>query len=199
MRLRLWLSVLVALTLAGCGDPGGETLDSIEARQEVADADWGYTTVQELLDSMGETAANDQHAQMVIVATVESVDPISSARWEFDEEDDSDIRIDLPYGHEQSWSDIYHLTINPVETLAVAQGWRANSPALTVGLVLEPGLAPEQVETDLQDLGDVVLLLEDDSPVFTDNEEVLSIVQDGAGIGLIDNDGKVTFVSDDAQ
>lgn len=188
-----------AFAFAACGGPGGETLASMESRQEGASADWGYTTVAELLDSMDETIASKQHAQMVVVATVMSVAPISSNKWVFDEKDDSSEQIVLPYGDEDSWIDIYHLSVEVKEILAVVDGVQQDPQKLTVGLALDPGLDAKQVEADLQELGEVVLFLENDSRVFAYDDELFGIVQSGAALGIMDNSGKIAFVSNDAQ
>ncbi|WP_299446346.1 hypothetical protein [uncultured Phycicoccus sp.] len=180
--------VLASLLMAGCSAAGDNAVvTQLHARNDAVARAKPFDSLVDLLPNRTYRTGDGQpwtFSSSVVVAHFTSVEPGRAYSAE-----DSPGGVDVPFDSPHAAWRTYHAALT-VDRLVAGRALKTNE---RVGLSLGPDLSIEDVERDLKDLGPVLLFLDESSPVFAYDPEVLGTVWDGELIAQVGASGDLSF------
>ena len=189
MKIPLVLAFGVML-LASCGGVrDGEALEHVAHRADSSSRVRPYSSVTGLRDLVIERKESGVGNELIVVGEITAVDQGASFSWDVDDEG-NEVTTEYPFGDDNAMGHTVHLTVDVSEVIAPDA---EEEPAqITVGLVVDSGVSFDAVENDYSSLGTVVLFLKQ-SAVFDCEPGIYGIFEDGALMGVLQDDGTLRF------
>jgi hypothetical protein len=190
------LLVTAGLAAAACGG----TSESLETR-DFADkrAQSLYTsfaeampTVSYVIDGSAPVTASDLYVRGAVTDVVAG----SSFLWQVDVNGENEERVELKFNEEGAMISTVHLTIRP--DVVITAGRNEQPTEVVVGLALEAPADPVAVAEEFKRYGNVALVLHK-SPVFDYEPSAWTILEDGALLATVGDDGVLRFPALDAD
>ncbi|NHA69803.1 hypothetical protein [Phycicoccus flavus] len=185
------LLVAALVLLGGCGLGGDPVLEELRGRGQGAGAVRPYDSLVDLLPNrtyrMGE-GLEWTFSSSVVVGRFTEVEP-GRAYAAADSPGGVAIPFDSP---DAEWRTV-HATLE-VDRVVAGRPLRADE---RVGFSFGPEVSLDDARRGLADLGTVLVLVDDASPVFAYAPEVSGTAGDGGLVARVDDDGTVTLLAPD--
>lgn len=184
------LALIAAGVLSSCG--GGAVFDGVREANGNADRVRSYQSWEDLIKEASNETANFgidiDSVDVAVVGEVIDVDEGRSSTWSADGEN----RSEVEFGSSEAMSSTYHLQIKVSDVVGSPTSSVAPGDTVRVGLALDPDLTLKDVERDFLGLDGAVFFLQR-TPVFSYEEDLFGIAEDGALVAIPGEDGQLDF------
>lgn len=179
-----------ALLLTACSAGGtGQAFDALRDGQEGASRERTYTSLSEVVAEIDTGRPGARPAEALVVGRVASVEPGIARSWDVlaDGERVNELRWDDPATQART----FHLHVQVREVIDAAPGVPVGD-WVTVGISFPPETTEADVNGSFIAGYDLVLFLTK-TPVFDYHPQVWAVTEDAALVGIVADDGSVSF------
>ena len=169
----------------------GPVVTQLRSRSMMGSRERTYKSILEAMPNVvfvGPEGNRGSASEAVLIGSVVDVTPGASFVWD----EVGTTRTELPFNDEQAMSSTIHVEMKIDQQIAVSPGV-VLGPTVSFGLALGPFVDVEAAVAELKGLGTILVFLHEHSPVFDYDKSLLSVLEDGAFLGLVAEDGTVTF------
>jgi hypothetical protein len=182
-------AILLASACGNSNDVGVDfAVEHLAARHAAATRVRYYTNLAEALPNV-KYQHTDGTTETISESVVRGEITVAESGRGFDGGGEAESTRDVGFESKDALWRTLHLRLKVMEHIAGA----ATSEEILVGIVIDGGVNPDTAARSFEAMDDVVLLLRSGSPVFDYADKLYSIVQDGGLLGLVGDDGMLTF------
>jgi hypothetical protein len=202
--------VVLAFLLQGCGSTGGaDSVDSDETESSDSDgtesADYVIDLMRQRAESGDGVSAYDSLAGALPTVTYRNADGVvgrvssSVVLGRFDSADaglgfvtnDEDMTEEVAFDDPEAQWRTVHARFRQTEVVAGAD--LASDGSLTLGFAVDPRTDAARFGESVRALGDVLVFVTGDSPVFAYEPGLLSVAEDGVMVAVLDESGDLAL------
>jgi len=192
----------VVLVAAGCGG-GGDTpsastdsiVEQLRGRASAVDRVRPYASVVEAMPQVTFVVDGDREftiSDLYVTGRIVDVSPGAGFSWTTDDVTDAEVRNQFEFNASEAWVSTLRVTVEVARSIA-GPGVSPNPDQIVFGLSLQSPVDIESARLDLMGMGQVALLLVQDTPVYDYDPSLWAVVEDGAFLGSVTTDGSIGF------